>query len=70
MYVCLFTDEWEEMCVVPVSEQISRALQTEGFQDLLASLGLQAPTQQVSEGLHHNTCLISGLKTFPICYCT
>ena len=53
MYVCLFTDEWEEMCVVPVSEQISRALQTEGFQDLLASLGLQAPTQQVSFSTTH-----------------
>ena len=41
------SDEWEEMCIVPVSESVSRALELDGFKKLLASLRLQPPTQQV-----------------------
>ena len=44
-----FSDEWEEMCIVPVSDTVSRALEVDGFKELLASLRLQPPTQQVRE---------------------
>ena len=41
------TDEWEDLCVVAVSESIAKALRTKDFQQLLALLKLQPPSQQV-----------------------
>ena len=41
------TDEWEEMCIVGVSERVASALASQPFQRLLAALELQPPNDQV-----------------------
>ena len=45
---CGGPDEWEEMCIVPVSEAVSRVFQEAEFQELLSVLHMQAPTETVS----------------------
>lgn len=44
---CVCTDEWEEMCVVAVSDRVAKAMETKPFQQLLGALGLQPPSEQV-----------------------
>lgn len=39
--------EWEELCVVPVEQSIAEALETELFSNLMVSLGLMPPSEQV-----------------------
>jgi hypothetical protein len=39
--------EWEEMCIVAVSDKIAKAMEMGVFQQLLASLSLQPPSEQV-----------------------
>lgn len=47
LLVFLPADEWEELCIVAVSESVSTAMASGGFQQLLGSLGLQPPNEQV-----------------------
>ncbi len=49
----LYTDEWEDLCVVGVSESIAKALRTKEFEQLLKLLNLQPPSEQVSKILQY-----------------
>ena len=42
------TDEWEEMCLVAVSDSVSRVFQESEFQNLLSALHMQPPSDTVS----------------------
>lgn len=44
-------DEWEEMCIVSQEENQSLAFNDQLFQDLLLSIGLTLPDNQVNRGL-------------------
>lgn len=37
-------DEWEEICIVPVDEDVSMAIGTADYQSLLISIGMQPPS--------------------------
>lgn len=41
-------DEWEDLCVVAVSESVATAMRTELFERLLTQLSLQPPSKQVN----------------------
>ena len=50
MFVCPnphSSDEWEEMCIVPVSKHVAQILEMEEFKSLLSTLGMQCPSDQV-----------------------
>ena len=50
MFVCPnphSSDEWEEMCIVPVSKHVAQTLEMEEFKSLLSTLGMQCPSDQV-----------------------
>lgn len=47
-YSCGIIDEWEELCIVAVEQSVAEALETELFRDLMTSLGLTPPTDQVT----------------------
>ena len=42
------TDEWEEICIVPITEEVSMAIQSVDYQSLLLSIGMQPPSDMVS----------------------
>ena len=50
MHACdsLCTDEWEEMCIVAVSDAVSTVFQQQEFQELLTALHMQPPSDTVS----------------------
>ena len=56
----VLVDEWEELCIVAVSESVSMALASSGFQQLLGLLGLQPPNEQVR---CYNIIMYSGERT-------
>ncbi|KAL5509288.1 hypothetical protein EMCRGX_G004628 [Ephydatia muelleri] len=39
-------DDWGDMCIVPVSEQLGEAMQMQKVQELLSGLNIQPPSQQ------------------------
>lgn len=41
-------NEWEELCIVTVEQAVAEALKTELFCDLMNSLGLTPPSEQVN----------------------
>ena len=60
IYTALLADEWEEMCVVAVSNRVAKAMEKQVFQQLLAGLGLHPPTQQVRT-IHACTCMYRNM---------
>lgn len=40
-------NEWEELCIVTVDQSVAEALETELFCELMTTLGLTPPTDQV-----------------------
>ena len=53
--VLLSSDEWEEICIVPVDEEVAMAIECADYQSLLISIGMQPPSDMV------RICI--GLKT-------
>lgn len=43
----LIAADWEEMCIVAVSDKVARAMGTPAFQQLLSALDLLPPSEQV-----------------------
>ena len=41
------TDEWEDICIVPVDEDVSMAIGCADYQSLLISIGMQPPSDMV-----------------------
>jgi len=53
-------DEWEDICIVPVDEEVSMAIGSADYQSLLISIGMQPPSDMVRVRLHWRlvvTCL-------------
>lgn len=46
-------DEWEEICIVPVDEEISVAVGSADYQSLLISIGMQPPSDMVRKKHSH-----------------
>ena len=55
------TDEWEEICIVPVDEEVAMAIECTDYQSLLISLGMQPPSDMVS------VCIIVRLQNTGLC---
>ena len=53
--------EWEEMCIVAIEENTAIVLQTQLFQDLLISIGLTPPSNQVYV---HSVCIQYSLMLY------
>ena len=49
------TDEWEDICIVPVDEDVSMAMECTDYQSLLISIGMQPPSDMV-RGISIPTC--------------
>lgn len=45
------TDEWEDICIVPVDEDVSMAIGLADYQSLLISIGMQPPSDMVRRDL-------------------
>ena len=45
--VLLSSDEWEEICIVPVDEEVAMAIECADYQSLLISIGMQPPSDMV-----------------------
>ena len=43
----VITDEWEDICIVPVDEDVSMAIESADYQSLLISIGMQPPSDMV-----------------------
>ena len=41
------TDEWEDICIVPVDEDVSMAIESADYQSLSISIGMQPPSDMV-----------------------
>ena len=62
------TDEWEDICIVPVDEDISMAMGCADYQSLLISIGMQPPSDMVRDRFYPHTCeypscLVHGVGT-------
>lgn len=59
LFLLATTDEWEEICIVPVTEEVSMAIQSADFQSLLLSIGMQPPSDMVGDCLYLLRCISS-----------
>ena len=52
-------DEWEDICIVPVDEEVSMAIGSADYQSLLISIGIQPPSDMVRIYTHTSGVIVN-----------
>ena len=60
------TDEWEDICIVPVDEDVSMAMGCADYQSLLISIGMQPPSDMVWGRSYLGTAFMSCLLLYEL----